>query len=93
MPAAPLWLYAAIGAVPLPLDGLLSSNAQLATLNRLVARGLVHVSGFTPSDAAHVLSRQSNWDAAAAKLGAELFARRRAKVRLHRVTRIERGFA
>ena len=70
-------LYEAIGAAPLPLDALLTSTAQLATLSRLVARGLVHVSGFTPSDAAHVLSRQSNWDATAARLGAELFARRR----------------
>jgi N-methylhydantoinase A/oxoprolinase/acetone carboxylase beta subunit len=70
-------LYAEIGAVPLPLDALLSSTAQLATLNRLVSRGLVHISGFTPSDAAHVLGRQANWDAAAAHLGAELLARRR----------------
>ena len=44
---------------------------------RLVARGLVHVSGFTPSDAAHTLGLQSNWDAASGRLGAELFARRR----------------
>ncbi|MDR7031511.1 N-methylhydantoinase A/oxoprolinase/acetone carboxylase beta subunit [Mesorhizobium sp. BE184] len=70
-------LYARISTTPDPLDRLLTANAQLATLNRLVARGLVHVSGFTPSDAAHVLGRQSNWDAAAARLGAELFARRR----------------
>lgn len=70
-------LYKAVGATPRPLDGLLSTTAQLATLNRLVARGLVHICGFTPSDAAHVLGRQSNWEMAAAKLGAELFARRR----------------
>jgi N-methylhydantoinase A/oxoprolinase/acetone carboxylase beta subunit len=70
-------LYEAVRMAPLPLDALLTSTAQLATLNRLVSRGLVHVSGFTPSDAAHVLARQSNWDAAAARLGAELFARRR----------------
>jgi N-methylhydantoinase A/oxoprolinase/acetone carboxylase beta subunit len=70
-------LYEAVRAVPLPLDALLSSTAQNATLTRLVARGLVHVAGFTPSDAAHVLGKQSNWDAAAARLGAELFARRR----------------
>jgi N-methylhydantoinase A/oxoprolinase/acetone carboxylase beta subunit len=70
-------LYDAIGSTPSPLDGLLSSTAQAATLNRLVARGLVHVAGFTPSDAAHVLGRQANWDPAAARLGAELFARRR----------------
>ncbi|SFT63752.1 hydantoinase/oxoprolinase family protein [Mesorhizobium sp. YR577] len=70
-------LYEGIGSVPLPLDGLLTSNAQNATLNRLVSRGLVHIVGFTPSDAAHVLGRQGNWDAKAARLGAELFARKR----------------
>jgi N-methylhydantoinase A/oxoprolinase/acetone carboxylase beta subunit len=70
-------LYDAITATPQPLDRLLTSNAQNATLTRLVARGLVHVAGFTPSDAAHTLGKQSNWDAAAARLGAELFARKR----------------
>lgn len=70
-------LYATITATPQPLDRLLTSNAQIATLNRLVARGLVHICGFTPSDAAHVLGRQDNWDADAARMGAALFARRR----------------
>ncbi|UVK55859.1 hydantoinase/oxoprolinase family protein [Mesorhizobium sp. AR02] len=70
-------LYEAIGATPLALDRLLTSNAQNATLNRLVSRGLVHISGFTPSDAAHVVGKQANWDAATARLGAELFARKR----------------
>ncbi|MBX3569306.1 MAG: hydantoinase/oxoprolinase family protein [Rhizobiaceae bacterium] len=70
-------LYDAIGTVPLPLDGLLASNAQNATLNRLVMRGLIHICGFTPSDAAHVLGRQANWNRATAVLGAQLFARRR----------------
>jgi N-methylhydantoinase A/oxoprolinase/acetone carboxylase beta subunit len=70
-------LYAEITATPQPLDRLLASSAQNATLKRLVARGLVHVSGFTPSDAAHALGRQANWNAEAARLGAELFARKR----------------
>ena len=70
-------LYARIGADPVALDALLTSNAQLATLNRLVSRGLVHMAGFTPSDAAHVLDRQETWDKGAAVLGAALFARRR----------------
>ncbi|HWK69062.1 MAG TPA: hydantoinase/oxoprolinase family protein [Rhizobiaceae bacterium] len=70
-------LYDQIRTVPRPLDRLLASTAQNATLARLVARGLVHVSGFTPSDAAHVLGLQTNWDPAAARLGAQLFARRR----------------
>ena len=70
-------LYDMIGRVPQPLDTLLTSTAQNATLNRLVSRGLVHVCGFTPSDAAHTLGKQANWHAAAARLGAELFARKR----------------
>ncbi|WP_421915348.1 hydantoinase/oxoprolinase N-terminal domain-containing protein [Mesorhizobium sp.] len=70
-------LYEVITATPIAIDKLLTSNAQNATLNRLVSRGLVHIAGFTPSDAAHVLAKQANWDAASARLGAELFARRR----------------
>ena len=70
-------LYDLIGPVPLPLDALLTSTAQNATLNRLVARGLVHIAGFTPSDAAHALGKQANWNAETARLGAELFARKR----------------
>lgn len=70
-------LYAAIGDAPMALDRLLASNAQTAALNRLVARGLVHLSGFTPSDAAHVLGSQRTWDADAARLGALLLARRK----------------
>jgi len=70
-------LYEVIAADPKPLDQLLTGNAQSATLNRLVARGLVLISGFTPSDAAHCLGLQSNWDTQSAQLGAELLARRR----------------
>ena len=70
-------LYGEISETPAALDRLLVSTSQLATLNRLVARGLVHIVGFTPSDAAHALGRQDNWDAVAARLGAELFARKR----------------
>ncbi|MER8727753.1 hydantoinase/oxoprolinase family protein [Mesorhizobium sp. M1027] len=70
-------LYEAIGAVPLAIDKLLTSNAQNATLNRLVSRGLVHICGFTPSDAAHLLGKQTNWDPVAARIGAEVFASKR----------------
>ena len=55
------------GAPPPELAELTERELEVA---RLVARGLVHVSGFTPSDAAHVLGRQSNWNEAAARLGA-----------------------
>ena len=70
-------LYDTITAVPQSISRLLTANAQSATLNCLVSRGLVHVCGFTPSDAAHVLGRQANWDKTAARLGAEVFARKR----------------
>jgi N-methylhydantoinase A/oxoprolinase/acetone carboxylase beta subunit len=70
-------LYDTVTGEPQPLDRLLASTAQMATLNRLVARGLVHVAGFTPSDAAHTLGLQANWNAQCGRLGAELFARRR----------------
>jgi N-methylhydantoinase A/oxoprolinase/acetone carboxylase beta subunit len=70
-------LFATITPEPQPLDRLLASTAQAATLTRLVARGLVHVCGFTPSDAAHVLGRQANWEPETARMGAELFCRRR----------------
>lgn len=70
-------LYAKLTGIPQPLDRVLVSASQSAALARLVARGLVLVSGFTPTDAQHVLGRQSNGDLEAAQKGAELFARRR----------------
>jgi N-methylhydantoinase A/oxoprolinase/acetone carboxylase beta subunit len=70
-------LYEKIGATPLPLDGLLATTLQKATLDRLVARGLVHICAITPSDAMHVLGGQGQWDAVAARLGLELAARTR----------------
>lgn len=70
-------LLGKIGVEPAALDKLIAINAEVAVLDRLVARGLVAISGFTPSDAAHVLARQANWDAGAARLGATLFARRK----------------
>lgn len=61
----------------LPLDDLLTATPQRATLDRLCARGLVHIAGFTPSDAMHVLGRQDNWNGEAAELGVRLLARRK----------------
>src|SRR5690606_5260087 len=60
-------LYDAIGAQPVALDELLTSSMQVPALTRLIRRGLVHLIGFTPSDAAHVLGRQENWDREAAQ--------------------------
>jgi N-methylhydantoinase A/oxoprolinase/acetone carboxylase beta subunit len=70
-------LFARIGDEPVPLDRLLRSTSEVATLDRLAARGLVLVAGFTPTDAGHVEGRFSHWHKSAAELGAALFARRK----------------
>ena len=59
---------------PAPLDRLLESQAETGALESLIGRGLVTVSGVTPSDAAHVLGVHDTWDAAAALAGVALFA-------------------
>lgn len=66
-----------VSPVPAPLDDLLQATAQKAVLDKLVTHGLVHIGGITPSDALHVLGRQDQWNAQAARLGFELEARRK----------------
>lgn len=60
-----------------PLTEVISSAPQISALNRLVVRGLAMISGFTPTDAQHVLGRQSTGNLEASRLGATLFARKR----------------
>lgn len=70
-------LFGRIDARPLPLSTLLTFGPQKAILDRLVARGLVHICAVTPSDAMHVLGRQNQWNREAAELGLGLAARQR----------------
>ena len=46
---------------------------QRRALDQLVARGVLTLAGFTPSDAAHVLGLQDTWSREAAVAGAELY--------------------
>lgn len=62
---------------PMPLAAALTSRIEVAALERLVARGLVMLSGVTPSDASHVLGRLDAWDGRAADKALTLLARRR----------------
>jgi len=62
---------------PVPVGSVVASSVQERALRRLVARSVVRLSSFTPTDASHVLGTQTTHDPAAARLGAELFARRR----------------
>lgn len=70
-------LLARIGMQVHPLGGILRTRMEHGSLNRLVDRGLVQVSGVTPSDASHVLGRVEAWDGQAAEKALTLFARRR----------------
>ncbi len=62
---------------PMPAMAALTSRLEVAALERLVARGLVMLSGVTPSDASHVLGRLDSWDGTAAEKAVRLLAKRR----------------
>lgn len=61
----------------MPVAQVLKTRLDLAALDRLVASGLVLLSGVTPSDAAHVLGLSDSWDVGAAHKALTLIARRR----------------
>jgi N-methylhydantoinase A/oxoprolinase/acetone carboxylase beta subunit len=69
-----LRVWEALGTTPRRLDGVARTAQGVAALHRLVDRGLATVAGFTPSDALHVLGRQSGWSHDAARLGAAIVA-------------------
>jgi len=61
---------------PLVVESLTQEHpAQARALARLVRRGLAIYSGFTPTDAAHVLGLSSHWNREAAVIAARIWAR------------------
>lgn len=62
---------------PLRVGEAVTSRMEAPALSRLVARGMIMISGVTPSDASHVLGRVDAWDKDAATKALTLFARRR----------------
>jgi N-methylhydantoinase A/oxoprolinase/acetone carboxylase beta subunit len=70
-------LLGRIGEAPASLRKIAVTSGGLRTLNALARRNLVQVSGFTPSDAAHVLGLQDNWSVEAAGKAARLMLRHR----------------
>lgn len=75
LPPSQARVWAALAEGPVPLAKLAGGYAASKAVERLVDRGLVIVSGFTPSDAAHVLGLHREWSEEAARLGAELWIR------------------
>ncbi len=66
-----------IGTDVQPLSAVLKTRMEGQILRRLVTRGLVQLSGVTPSDASHVLGRLDAWDVGAATKALELVGRKR----------------
>ena len=62
---------------PQPFRKIANSSTAQRAIASLKRKGLVQVSAFTPSDAAHVLGLQANWSAPAANMAAQLACRLR----------------
>jgi N-methylhydantoinase A/oxoprolinase/acetone carboxylase beta subunit len=68
-------LLALVSEQPLALRKVAVSSAAQRAVAALRRKGLVQLCAFTPSDAAHVLNLQDNWQREAAVLGAKLMVR------------------
>lgn len=76
LPADEQDAWAALAQGPLNMERLNTEDRPLARrLARLERKGLAIYSGFTPTDAAHVLGRAAHWSVEAAQLGARIWAR------------------
>ena len=68
--------WEALARGPLDMERMNQTDRRLARgLARLERQGLAIYSGFTPTDAAHVLGLSRHWNADAATLGARIWAR------------------
>ena len=71
-------VWAALAGGPISLlellNGALHPSLHRECVREMIAAGLVAVGAFTPTDALHVLGRYDRWPAAAARLGAILWA-------------------
>ena len=65
---------------PILYRNVIASAKDRSCLRRLMNRGVIRMSGFTPSDAAHVLGHQSQWNTQAAFYAAELLGRATGRV-------------
>ncbi len=83
--SAMLDIWEKLAEGPMPLDKLFLDRSRTYRRSRalagLVERGYAVMSGFTPSDASHVLGYQDSWSSQAAQLGAhDLGAPRRSRL-------------
>ena len=69
-------IMALVGDAMAAVDEIVDGSLQARALRRLAARGVLRLSGFTPTDASHALGAQKTHDPAVAVLGADLLSRR-----------------
>ena len=86
-----IWELLAEG--PLPLSAVVGNYLDGRALERLVYGGLAVLSGFTPSDAAHVLGLQRGWSLEAARHGAVIWARAAGELAAAGAGRALKGFS
>src|SRR6202453_500830 len=67
-------VWDALGAEPRPVSEVAHSGAGMEALRRLADSGLATLATFTPSDAMHVLDRQTGWCREAAEHGERILA-------------------
>ena len=67
-------VWEALGPAPRSLAEVARTTPGAEAVRRLVDRGFATLAGFTPSDALHVLGKQTGWSAEAARLGAAVLA-------------------
>ena len=70
-------VLAQVSSTPVPLRKVAVGTAAARAVASLRKKGLIQYSALTPSDAAHVLGLQNNWNAAAARFAAALALRYR----------------
>jgi len=73
-----------------PIASIAQTRLAIGAIDRLVGRGLLAISGFTPTDAALILGQFKGMDKSASLKGAELMARQRTGAGLAQAENAER---
>ena len=69
-------IWEQLAEAPIELDALAETNRpMMRAIARMERLGLIIYSGFTPSDATHVLGMSDHWDQYAAEFGAKIWGR------------------
>lgn len=91
LPRSERAVWDALTREPQKLAAIVRNASGREALRRLADAGLATIAGFTPSDAMHVLGRQSGWSREAAECGARILATEERNVRAARAADSAQG--